>query len=131
MQEYEQRAIREIIRKLYLKPIERSFRYFDSNSGYEIVFEWDGAGVSNNESIILIEIESGGISDWHIQTHICRLAVMIKRGTKVKKLVWIIDRGVFQSLKNKVDLWLAFFRQVCNVSLPDMEYRNLRGELLK
>lgn len=119
------------MRRLRLKSTERTFRYFDTKSRYEISFEWDAAGVSNNNSIILIEIESGGVSDWHIQTHLCRLAIMVDQGTIVEKLVWVIDQGFFRSLKNQVDLWLAFFRQVCKVPLPDMEYRSLRGELLR
>ena len=131
MKEYERKAIQEIMRKLLLKGSERSFRYFDSDSGYEIVFEWDGAGISNAGGIVLIELELGGISVWHIQTHLCRLAVMIAQGTPVERLVWVIDQGVFQSIKNQVDLWLAFFRPVCKVSLPNMEYITPSGELLR
>ncbi len=93
------------------------------------MFEWDAAGIANTGSIALIELELGGISDWHIQTHLCRLAVMIAQGTPVERLVWVIDRGVFQSMKNQVNSWLAFLRPVCKVSLPDMEYRTPSGEL--
>jgi len=131
MKEYERKAIQEIMRELRLKGHEGGFRYFDSNSGYEIVFEWDSAGISNAGGIVLIELELGGISDWHIQTHLCRLAVMIAQGTSVEKLVWVIDQGAFQSIKNQVNSWLAFFRPVCKVSLPNMEYRTPSGELLK
>jgi len=95
------------------------------------VFERDAAGIANTGSIALIELELGGISDWHIQTHLCRLAVMIAQGTPVERLVWVIDRGVFQSMKNQVNSWLAFLRPVCKVSLPDMEYRTPSGELLE
>ena len=93
------------------------------------MFGWDAAGIANTGSIALIEL--GGISDWHIQTPLCRLAVMIAQGTPVERLVWVIDRGVFQSMKNQVNSWLAFLRPVCKVSLPDMEYRTPSGELLE
>jgi len=56
---------------------------------------------------------------------------MIAQGTPVERLVWVIDRGVFQSMKNQVNSWLAFLRPVCKVSLPDMEYRTPSGELLE
>lgn len=131
MKDYEERVVQEIIRRLRLRRHEASFRYFDSASGYEIVFEWDGAGISNVGSIVLIELELGGILDWHIQTHLCRLAVMINQGTPVDKFVWIIDQGAFQSIKNQVDSWLAFLKPVCNISIPNMEYRTPSGELLK
>lgn len=55
------------------------------------MFEGDAAGIANTGSIALIELELGGISDWDIQTHLCRLAVMIAQGTPVERLVWVID----------------------------------------
>jgi len=52
-----------------------------------MVFEWDAAGTANTGSMALIEL--GGISDWDIQTHLCRLAVIIAQGTPVERLVWV------------------------------------------
>ena len=130
MGQTEEKYVRETIRKLRLKPRKGRFMYFDRPSGKQLTFDWDGAGVDANHLIVLIEAEIGEISDWHIQTHISRLAVMINQGTPIKKIVWITNQGTFQVLKNIIDSWLAFFNPVCRIALPFMEYRTPNGELL-
>ena len=125
----EEKCSRETLRKLRLKPRRKVFEYIDRGSGRKIKFDWDGAGVSADGSITLMEVELE-VSDWHIQCHLCRLAVMIRRGTTVNKLVWIVDSGVFPMLKNCVNTWLTFFSPVCKVAVPPMEYRTTKGDLL-
>jgi len=124
-----EKCVSRIRRELHLAYHGKKFEYFDSVSGQEIKFDWDGAGIAN-KSIVLIELELGGISEWHIQTHLSRLAIMIDQGTSIEKLVWIVDRGAFLTLKNAVDAWLTFFVPICKVKLPNMEYRTPNGELL-
>jgi hypothetical protein len=126
----EERCVRETLRKLRLKSTRKDFEYFDQGSGQKIKFDWDGAGVSTDGAVILIEVELGGISDWHIQCHLCRLAVMVHKGTPISKLVWVVDQGAFQAFENCVNTWLTFFKPLCNVVFPPMEYRNSKGELL-
>jgi hypothetical protein len=127
---FEEKYVTETLRKLRLKVRRKIFEYIDHSSGRKLSFDWDGAGVSNDGSITLIEVELGGVSDWHIQCHLCRLAVMIHKGSPVNKLVWIADRGSFPTLENCVNTWLTFFWPICNLTLPIMEYRTPTGELL-
>lgn len=128
MREYEKKAIREVMRKLRLKRVDNVYRYF--KSGHNLSFEWDAAGISTTGSIVLIELELGEISEWHIQTHLCRIPIMIEQGTPVEKLVWVVDQSSFQSIKKQVNSWLTFFRSVSRLPLPNMEYRAPNGELL-
>jgi len=44
------------------------------------VFERDAAGIANTGLIVLIDLELGRISDWHIQTHLKHWAVGIELG---------------------------------------------------
>jgi len=130
MTQLEEKYVRKVLRKLRLKFSQKEFEYFDPTSGRALKFDWDGAGTFADGSIALIEVELGEILDWHIQTHLSRLAVMVANDTLVKKLVWVINRGTLQTLKNIVDVWLTFFSPICKVKLPNIEYRATSGELL-
>ena len=125
-----EKVIRRILRILRLRSTKKSWEYFDRLSKRRLRFDWDGAGISKDRSIALIEMELEEISDWHIQNHISRLAIMIGQGTPIKKLVWVVRSEMFRTLKNCVDSWLTFFKPTCKVDLPIMEYRTLNGELL-
>lgn len=123
--------VRRILRILRLRSTKKSWEYFDRLSRHRLKFDWDGAGISKDQSIVLVEIELEEISDWHIQNHISRLAIMIGQGTPIKKLVWVVRSEMFRTLKNCVDSWLTFFKPTCKVDLPIMEYRTPNGELLE
>jgi len=126
----ENKVISEVLRKFKLKKTNKKFEYFDSSSGYKITFDWDGAGEYKDGSLALIELELGGISSWHIQTHISRLAIMINKGTPLTEIIWVVDKGELLTLKNEVNTWVAFFKTIRGVKLPNMKYITPKGIML-
>jgi hypothetical protein len=126
----EQKSMMEIIRRLRIRTFKKRFIYSKRNPYRKLVFEWDGAGISKEGKIVLIEAELKNIDEWHIQNHLAKVAVMVGRGTPIVKLVWIVYREHFRLLRHYVDSWLTFFLPVIKVQFPDIEYRTPKGDLI-
>ena len=52
-------------------------------------------------------------------------------GEKVKKLVWIVRKNDYESLKRIVDSWICFFSKFYSKNFPMMEYRDQDGNVIK
>jgi hypothetical protein len=125
----EKLAVYAVQKALGIKKYDGKFKYVKKGSR-EISFEWDGAGVDKNGSIVLVEVELQNPTDWHIQCHLSRIAIMISCGEKVKKLVWVTYPSKYQKLRSIVDTWMNYFSHVCNVEFPQIEYRTTDGKAL-
>ena len=93
-----------------------AFTYINPDSASLRTFVWDDAGVDENGALVLIEEETGGLVPLHIEGHIARVKVMMAKGDKVSKVVWIIREKDFQSMRE-----LLRFYAVNLGPLPPME----------
>ena len=80
----EKLAVYAVQKALGIKKRDGKFKYV--REGKEINFEWDGAGIDKNGSIVLVEVELQDPMDWHIQCHLCRIAIMIRCGGTCRKI---------------------------------------------
>ena len=105
------------------------FRYSSPWEDSMLEFQWDGAGIDASGDIVLFEHE-GSIVNMHIQGHLSRLAIMLAKGERVRKLVWITDEDEFSQLRQIVQSWNHCFFPLVGFESPVMEYRSLEGNLL-
>ena len=116
-----------VLRNLGLRAVDPEFKFFDTESHWTLTFEWDGAGVDSNENLSLVEVEDGPINDWHIQTHLSRLAIMQGRGEHIARLVWVVPNHSLSTLRDTVDSWIAFFSPILKIAFPKMQYYSPDG----
>ena len=106
-----------------------TFRFFDRETGEMLLFQWDGAAIDKDGSIVLIEEELCSPSSLHIQGHISRLVIMLHFKHNVKTLLWVTNDQNYPVLKKIVKIWVKFFSKACNIKLPTMEYCRPDGSL--
>ena len=96
----------------------------------DMVFIWDGAAISSDGKLILIEEELCTPVDLHIQGHVSRVAVMLAHGVNVTKVVWVTRPKDFDSLFRIVESWRNALFGSLRVSTPPCEYLDPSGAIL-
>tara|TARA_B100000029_G_C16787850_1_gene671857 strand:- start:75 stop:425 length:351 start_codon:yes stop_codon:yes gene_type:complete len=103
---------------------------FNTEKGDSLTFVWDGAAISDNGEIILIEEEISKPVDLHIQGHVSRAAMMLSRGFRIRKLVWVTRAEEFRSLYRIVESWRQVMMEDFGAPTPPCDYLDSEGTLM-
>ena len=113
----------EIIKRLDLKPVSARFDFFIN--GRLITIIWDGAGLNEKGSLVLVEVEKGEINESHIKNHMLNILLMVNQGKAVDTVIWVTRRGALNILKAIVGTWKIVLESACRIKLPKMNYLSL------
>ena len=103
---------------------------FKTKKGQQMTFIWDGAAISKTGDVVLIEEELCSPVDIHIQGHLSRVAVMIAKGHRVRKLIWVTFPNQFRRLYNIVESWRQMLFECHQAITPPCDYLDQHGTLI-
>lgn len=121
--------IRKYVADQY-RTINPKFSYPVKDTNSRVTFIWDGAAINKDGDLILIEHEGNSIVDIHIQSHVSRSAMMLKKGENITKLVWVTPNQNYPRLRRVVEDWRSILLNTFQASTPSCEYWNDRGNLI-
>ena len=96
----------------------------------ELKMMWDGAFLSSDGEIVLIEEERCRPVEIHIQGHVARLGLMIHQGINVRKCIWVCEKVEFEQLKRIVESIRNALFGAWGVITPPCDYLDTDGKVM-
>ena len=109
--------------------ISGRFRY-QTSENQPLTFIWDGAAISEDGNLLLIEEEICSPVDIHIQGHVTRIAYQVKQGVQIHKVIWVTKREYLQRLMALVETWRQALVDAFEAQTPPCDYLSEDGTLL-
>lgn len=103
---------------------------FSTAQGHNLTFVWDGAAISDDGEVLLIEEEISKPVDLHVQGHVSRAAMMLSRGLRIRKIVWVTRADEFRNLYRIVESWRHVMMEEFDAPTPPCDYLDSEGTLM-
>lgn len=130
MHEHE-KAARRILRNMGFEEGDPETRL--SPLGTQVLFRWDGVGITKDGASVVVEVEPANPNEGHVRLHVTNLALQVHFQQGVNKLVWVVNSespSCHVQLKSYAECWAGLLSKALGHSLPPMEYRDIDGRTL-